>query len=357
MDSAVETEERRVARSYRRRLYNRLYSTRNVLRNRMVLIGLGIILVFFLFDALDWFWPQYLGVSAGNSLTDAITAFHRESGVTYEGRAFVVGLLVNLPPYGTPGALLTILPPTLSGPTNTPSWWWWFGGTDFNLPLLPVVLASLKYDLTYSVLIVLAGAFIGTFVGAAAGYRGGIADEIVMRLTDVFFSLPYFIFALAIVYALGPDLVNVIIALVIVWWPNYARLARGQALRIKSNNYIEAAVASGSSSIRNVISHVIPNSLSAIFIQAALDVGVILQIFVTLGFMGSKYGFGLLFHYEPSFMPELGNVMSWGVAYIFSFPINWWPVIIPGAFIILFALGASLLGDGIRDVFDPKLGN
>lgn len=355
METIDENETVRKKNKSHARLKNYSYNLRRIFSNRMVLIGVSITLFFFVIDLLDWLWPQYLGITSGLSLDNIMTAFHRESGVTYNGRPFVVGALISLAPYGTPGAYITIVPPTLTGPTGTPSWWWWLGGTSFSVPLLPIVLASLKYDITYSLIIVVSGALVGTFAGALAGYYGGIADEIIMRITDVFFSLPYIIFALAIVYALGPDLLNVIIALVIIWWPNYARLARAQAMKIRASSYMEAAIASGSSGLRNIISHIIPNSFNSIFVQATLDLGVILQVFVTLGFLGSKNGFGLYFQFEPAFYPELGNIMSWGVQYVFSYPLNWWPIVIPGAFIILFALGASLLGDGIRDIYDPKL--
>lgn len=332
------------------------FSLRKILGNRMATIGLSITMIFAILVILDWIFPQYLGVSPGNSLTNAMTAFHRQGGIFWNGKPYIVGTEIIPPPYGTPGALFTIVPPTLHGPSNTPSWWWWFGSTNFNLPLLPVVLASLKYDVTYTVLVVASGLIIGTLLGAVAGYYGGVVDEVVMRITDVFFSLPYLIFAIAIVYALGQSIINVIIALVIVWWPNYARLARGQALKIRNSNYIEAAVASGSSGMRNILKHVIPNSMTSLIVQATLDLGVVLQVLITLSFLGSEWGFALKFQSESALLPELGNVMSWGLRYIFQYPVNWWPTLIPGAFVIFFALGASLLGDGIRDVFDPKLG-
>lgn len=335
---------------------NFLFSFRKITGNRMAVVGLSISAFFAVIVILDWFYPQYLGVSAGNTLSNALTAFHRTSGVTYNGKPYIVGTNIFPSPYGAPGALYSIIPPTLQGPTNTPSWWWWLGGTNFNLPLFPIVLASLKYDVTYSVLVVLSGLVIGSLIGAIAGYYGGVIDEVVMRITDVFFSLPYLIFAIAIVYALGPSISNVIIALVIVWWPNYARLARGQALRIRNSNFIEAAVASGSTGMRNVIRHVIPNSMTALIVQATLDLGVVIQVLITLGFLGNQWGFALSFQAESALLPELGNVMGWGLDYIFQYPVNWWPTLVPGAFVILFAVGTSLLGDGIRDAFDPKLG-
>lgn len=338
------------------RLSNYYYNLKRIVSNRAALAGLIIVLIFLTFDVLDWVWPGYLGIAPGTNLSNALVAFHLPAPSTYNGRPFIVGSLIQLAPYGSYGALYTIVPPTLTGPTNTPGWWWWFGGTYYSLPVLPLVLASLKLDVTYTIIIVLAGGIFGTILGAAAGYRGGLLDEVVMRITDVFFSLPYFIFAIAIIYALGTSIVNVVIALIIVWWPNYARLARAQALKIRSFSYMEAAIASGSKGLRNLFSHVIPNSITPLFVQASLDIGVILQILVTLGFIGSKSGFGLRFHYESYFSPDIGNIMSWGIQYIFSYPINWWPVIVPGAAVIIFALGFSLLGDAIRDIFDPRTG-
>ncbi len=317
-----------------------------LIRSKIAMVGLVITVIYFFIAVLDWVYPQYLGVSAGNPLNDAISAFHRIG--TWNGATFTVGINVDIPPYGS-GALITLIPPTLSGPTGTPGWWWWFGSTQYNLPIFPVMLASLKWDLTYTVLIVVSGAAIGTVIGTISGYYGGAIDEIVMRVADVFFSIPFLVLAIALIYILGAYLIYVVIALVIIWWPTYARLTRGQALSVKSNKFVEAASASGSTSIRTVFSHILPNVLAPVFVQISLDLGVIIQIFATLDFLG--------IHFTSIFLPELGNMLNWGdsAAYIFGTPMNWWPIIIPGIFLVIFTVAVNLFGDGLRDVLDPKL--
>lgn len=324
-------------------------------KNKVVLVCTIIVLFYATIDLLDWFWPQYLGVSAGNNLENALTAFQRLTGVTYNGHPYFVGVYVTSLPYGS-GSIYELIPPTLTGPTGTPSWWWWFGGTNFGLPLLPVVLASLKWDLTYTALVVFVGATVGTLLGSVSGYFGGALDGLIMRLSDVFFSIPYLIIAIAVVYLFGTTFVIVAAALIIVWWPNYARLARGKARILRSSNFVEASVASGASKFRVVFSHIIPNVLTPIFVQITLDFGLIIQVVVTLNFIGSKQGLALPFLYENPFVPELGNILGWGdsLNYLYSSPVNWWPVLIPGIFLIVFTISVSLLGDSLRDIFDPR---
>lgn len=318
------------------------------LKSKVAMAGLIITIFYFIIAVLDWVYPQYLGISAGNPLTNAIIDFHRSAGVVWNGVPFQVGINADIPPYGS-GAAITLVPPTLNGPSNTPGWWWWFGGTEYSLPIFPVMLGALKWDLTYTVVIVLSGALIGTLIGTISGYYGKVIDEIVMRVTDVFFSIPFLILAIALIYVLGAHLIYVVIALVIIWWPTYARLTRGQALSVKSNKFVEAASASGSSHIRNVFVHVLPNVFAPVFVQISLDLGIVIQIFATLDFIG--------FRFTNPFLPELGNLIVWGdsAKYILGSPINWWPIIVPGIFLVIFTVAVNLLGDGLRDVLDPKL--
>lgn len=319
-----------------------------LLKSKIAMSGLIISAFYFIVAILDWTYPQFLGVSAGNPLTNAILAFNRSAGVFWHGIPYTVGINANIPPYGSQAAI-TLVPPTLNGPSGTPGWWWWFGGTEYNLPLFPLMLAALKWDMTYTLIIVISGALIGTTIGTISGYYGGIIDEFVMRVTDIFFSIPFLVLAIALIYVFGAYLVYVVISLIIIWWPTYARLTRGQALSIKSNKFVEAASASGSSNMRTVFVHILPNVLAPVFVQISLDLGVVVQVFATLTFVG--------FHFTSPFLPELGNILTWGdsAAYIFNAPMNWWPIIIPGAFLVLFTVSVNLFGDGLRDVLDPKL--
>lgn len=323
---------------------------RVLLKNKLAMVGLTITLIYAAITILDYVYPQYLGINPGTgALSDALISFGRTAGVTWQGHAYFVGSTISIAaPYGA-DVPFTIVPPTLNGPTGTPGWWWWLGGTAYFLPILPVMLAGLKFDLTYTLLIVFFGALVGTVLGTISGYYGGILDEVLMRITDIFFSVPFLILAIAISYALGATVQWVIFAIIIIWWPTYARLTRGQALGIKSNKFVEAARASGSSNLRIVFSHILPNVLAPVFIQISLDVGVIVQVFATLDFLG--------FHFTSITLPEIGNMMNWGDQpnYLFAHPMNWWPVVIPGIFLVIFTIAVNLFGDGLRDVLDPKL--
>ncbi len=323
-----------------------------LLKNKVAMVGMVITAIYFFIALLDWVFPQYLMIPNGNplNLSDALATFHKTAGVVYNGIAFQVGIPFSPPPYGTPGAKQFIIPPTLNGPTNTPGWWWWLGGTVYNLPIFPLMLAALKWDLYYTLIIVIIGAAIGTIIGTLSGYFGGLLDEFLMRTVDIFFSLPFLVLAIAIIYTLGRNIMFVVLALVIVWWPTYARLTRGLALSVKSNKFIEAATASGSSNVRNTFNHVLPNVLAPVFVQISLDLGTIIQIFATLDFLGIPFS-------KSIYLPEIGSMMNWGdsPALLFGPVMNWWPILIPGIFLVIFTVAVNLFGDGLRDVLDPKL--
>ena len=289
------------------------HTFRLLIKNKIALFGLVVTTFYFVIAILDVVYPQYLGVSNITTI-----------------RAWAE------PPTNPP------LAPTLSQ-----GWMHIFGDMETlsaDYPLLPIVFAAIKFDLGYSLLIVVSGALIGTVLGSIAGYKGGYYDEVLLRVTDVFFSVPYLILALAFVFLLGHYVIYAVEALIIVWWPVYTRLARGQALYIKSMKFVEASTASGASSARNILSHVLPNVLSPVFVQISLDLGSVMQLFAVLFFLNVIT--------DPYF-PELGNIINagdqWAAVGI------WWPVLIPGLFILLFTVSVNLLGDGLRDVLDPKL--
>jgi peptide/nickel transport system permease protein len=180
-------------------------------------------------------------------------------------------------------------------------------------------------------------------VGLFSGYVGGIVDEIIMRVTDIFFSVPYLILAMAIAAALGPNLTNAMISLSIVWWPVYARLIRGQVLLVREYTYVEAARALGASNIRIIFRHILPNSFSPVIVQASLDFGNAVMYAAALSFIG-------LGAQPPS--PEWGAMISMGRNYMRE---SWWFATFPGLAILVTVLGFNLLGDGLRDIFDPRL--
>jgi peptide/nickel transport system permease protein len=184
---------------------------------------------------------------------------------------------------------------------------------------------------------------IGAFLGALSGYFGGPLDELIMRVTDVFLSIPGLILALAVAAALGRSLDTVVYALIFVSWPLYTRLVRGQALSVRENAFIEAAKASGASDIRIVFRHILPNTRAPILVQASLDVGTIVLVAAGLSFLGLGA--------QPG-TPEWGLMVSRGFSF---FPQNWWQVSFSGLMIFLFVLGFNLLGDGLRDILDPRI--
>ncbi|WP_252896485.1 ABC transporter permease [Metallosphaera hakonensis] len=216
------------------------------------------------------------------------------------------------------------------------------GTTYPGVNLLQAIMEAIRVDLGFSLLIVVSGALIGAVIGVLAAYIGGYLDEVLMRVTDIFFSVPYLVLALAVGFVLGRSLNSMVIALIIVWWPIYARYSRSLTLSLRESMFIEAAKASGASNLRIMFRHILPNTLPPILVQISLDLGSVVGIFATLAFIG----------FIPNAnIPELGYLTSLGLNYIQSAP---WTVIFPGLAITLFALSVNLMGDGLRDVIDPR---
>ncbi|HWQ15702.1 MAG TPA: nickel transporter permease [Roseiflexaceae bacterium] len=209
------------------------------------------------------------------------------------------------------------------------------------------ILSRLLYGARISLLVglsVVAGAsLIGTLVGLFAGSLGGWADEIVMRVTDIFFAFPGLILAMAVAAALGPSLQNALIAIVVVTWPVYARLVRGQVLALKARDFILAARALGVPEERILLRHLLPNSLAPLLVQASFDLGGAILSVAGLSFIG--------FGAQPP-LPEWGVMVSEGRNYVAT---QWWLATCPAVAILLVVAGFNLLGDGLRDLLDPRL--
>ena len=183
---------------------------------------------------------------------------------------------------------------------------------------------------------------IGTIIGSLAGLLGGWVDEFLMRLVDVFLSIPELIFALAIAAVLGPSFTNIIIALSMVIWVKYARIMRAQVLQIKQNEYVDAAKIVGDSKLNIYLKDILPNAVTPVTVQATLDMGNVVLIGATLSFNGlSEAG-----------IAEWGVLVSEGQAGIASG--RWWASTFPGMMIFLWALAFNLVGDGLRDALDPR---
>ncbi len=212
--------------------------------------------------------------------------------------------------------------------------------------VLSGVLLGAAISIRIGLIVVVLGTLIGSVLGAVAGYVGGLSDEIIMRVTDIFLSIPGLILAMAVAAAIGRSIDTVMYALIVVWWPPYTRLVRGQALSVRENTYIEAARASGGSESRVVFRHILPNALSPILVQASLDVGSVVLVAAGLSYLGLGAQAGT---------PEWGLMVSKGFTYFPPAGNNWWQVGFAGLMIFLFVLGFNLLGDGVRDILDPRL--
>lgn len=218
-------------------------------------------------------------------------------------------------------------------------------GTDFyGGDIYSRIIWAAQEDLKISLSVVLVAVTIGAVIGAISGYYGGKFDELVMRVTDIFFAFPGLVLAMAIVMALGTrSLETISIALMITWWPTYARLVRAQVLTEREKLYIEAARSSGASDTRILVSHILPNTIQPVIVQATMDIGSVLLVAAGLAFIG----FG-----PPIGTAEWGMMIARGQDFILSAP---WMTLYPGLAILVTALAFNLVGDGIRDIMDPKL--
>jgi peptide/nickel transport system permease protein len=217
------------------------------------------------------------------------------------------------------------------------------GTDDYGRDLLGLIVIGTQLDLKAAFIVVGGALLIGVFLGAVSGYAGGKIDEALMRITDIFLAFPSLILAMAVAAVLGPNVNNLIIAITLVWWPSYTRLTRGQVLAEKERPYVDALRALGISRSRIVLRHIIVNTIYPILINATLDIGGVILTFAGLSFLG--FGAG-------PFTPEWGQLVARGETYIFQAP---WLITYPGLLILTTSLAFNLVGDGLRDVLDPRL--
>ncbi|OYT33227.1 D-ala-D-ala transporter subunit [Archaeoglobales archaeon ex4484_92] len=217
-------------------------------------------------------------------------------------------------------------------------------GTDgWGRDLLKMIILAIPVDLYNAAIIVIGAVIFGTLLGAIAGYIGGIFDELILRITDVFFAFPGLVLALVFAAMFGRTLDTLRLAVMLVWWPPYVRLMRGQVLSEKQKPYVEALKALGASGPRTLLRHVIPNAIYPILVQATMDFGGAILTFSALMFLG--------FSPSPA-LPELGNLCADGYGHIFDAP---WVILFPGLTMLIISLAFNLVGDGLRDVLDPRL--
>jgi peptide/nickel transport system permease protein len=205
------------------------------------------------------------------------------------------------------------------------------------------MLFGARISLTIGLVVVGSASAFGTLVGLMAGYAGGLVEEALMRFTDIFFAFPPLILAMAIAGALGPSLNNAMIAIAVVTWPVYARLVRGQVLSLREREFVIAARSIGVSTPRILMRHLLPNTLAPILVQASFDMGGAILSAAGLSFIG--------FGAQPP-TPEWGVMISEGRKFISTQP---WLSLFPGLAILLTVAAFNLIGDGVRDILDPRL--
>jgi peptide/nickel transport system permease protein len=217
-------------------------------------------------------------------------------------------------------------------------------GTNFEgQSILARVLYATPHDAAASVLIVGSAIVIGMFLGTTSGYLGGWVDEVMMRLTDAFLALPGIVLAITVAVLIGGGFTALLFALMIIWWPTYARFFRAQALTLRNKAYIEASKLNGSGSLSIIVKHIIPNSVDPIIAYATLDMGTVILTYAGLAFLGIGVSSGY---------PEWGAESSAGLQF---FPQQWWYSIMPGVVIAMVVVAFTLVGDRFQDLIGGRV--
>jgi peptide/nickel transport system permease protein len=222
-----------------------------------------------------------------------------------------------------------------------PSAMHWLGTDALGRDVFVRTLYGTRYSLPIAAIVLVAGVSIGTLLGAVAGFVGGLVDAVILRLADVTLSFPPVLLAMAIAASLGPGLIHTAIALIIVWWPIYARLMRAQVLSVQVLDHVDAAIIAGAPPGRILFKHIMPLCWSPIFVNMTIDVGQVILLASGLSFIG-------LGAQPPT--PEWGQMIAEGAGSFYS----WWIALGPGLAILLISLSFNFVGDGIRDLIDPR---
>jgi len=216
------------------------------------------------------------------------------------------------------------------------------GTDDSGADILSKVIFGCRTTIRLSTTVALVAAGIGVSLGLVSAYWKGFIDTFIMRVADIFMCIPGLVLAIAVIVMLGPGLFNVMLALVIVRWPQYARLSRAKALLVREQDFMQAAIGIGCSSVRCIFKHMLPNVIGPVLVYATMDMGAIILVAAGLSFLGLGAGPG---------SAEWGRMVADGRSLFFQQP---WLVFFPGGAILLSVLGFNLMGDGLRDLLDPK---
>lgn len=261
-------------------------------------------------------------------------------GLLMVGSVFVVALLA---PYIAPhpqdatGAVhfdRVAQPPSMEFPMGTDA-----SGRD----ILTRVIFGARISLKLGVVVLSVAISLGTVIGSVAGYVGGRVDDVLMRITDVFLSVPSTLLALAVAAIVSPSLTNMMLAISFVWWTWYARLVRGEVMSVKEDQFIEASESLGASTTRIITKEILPNILSPLTVKATLDMGSVILVGAGLSYLGLGAN-------PPT--PSWGNMIAQGRVHVLQY---WWIATFPGLAISYTVMGYNLLGDGLRDMFDVEV--
>ena len=270
----------------------------------------------------------------------------RRSSLTLFGVIVVLGLLVTaifapwIAPHPEDGIMMTTHP---ENRLSSPSLEHILGTDSLGRDILSMLIFGSRISVVIAALVVVLSGIIGIPLGLVAGYYGGNIDDLIMRVTDIVMSVPEILLAMLTIAVIGPGINNAIIAISLTHWTRYARLVRGDTLRAREETYVEAARAFGSGDLRIIFRHILPNVFAPLTVQASMDAGRAVLFATSLSFIGMGAT-------PPS--PEWGLMISMARSFIPSF---WWYAFFPGVAIVTVVMGFSFLGDGLRDILDPKL--
>lgn len=340
-------------------------------KNTLAMVGLGVILLFLVIAIVSFAYPApstsmtlYCGTYGSAAQNCVKVCTYAPPSPAPTGACYSVSpLQKSLVPPTISLHPLSLGPLPLGSLAPDPS-----NGLFYNI--FAGLIKGAPWSLGISVAIVGSGAMIGLFLGATAGLKGGYFDESVMRFTDIFLSIPGLLLVLVLLAVLSASLGNsltfigrvgvLVGAFVVTWWPFYTRVVRGQVLVTREHSYVEAARASGASTPRLLMKHIIPNSMYPVFVQMSLDVGTIPLLLGVIVYLGFPI-------WPSSPFPEWGTISAYSVLNIENlvlvcagiqgvscyFP--WWQILFPGLTVFLFAISVNFLSDGLRDALDPRL--